>query len=125
MVLSWTGAPPAQRQRRRLLSMRSCEPRGLQRGRASRSNSGPELILSRLVTLILAKLDGLSVCHSPDVHFGKRCGNPVSLCIHSHQCDDEVAIGQNIAHVDAERTSGEFHCAPEKTCDLVVASEIP
>jgi hypothetical protein len=69
--------------------------------RASRSSSGPELVFRLLVTLILAKLDRLSVFDPTNVHFRKRFGDALPPRVDSNQCDDEVPMSQDVVHVYA------------------------
>src|SRR5262249_43733995 len=90
----------------------------------SSPTSRPESIFALLVALIFAELDRLAVLQSPDVHFGKRHGDPLSLRIDGDQRDDEIAVGEHVVHVDAERAAGQLHRSLEEGADLVMAVEI-
>ena len=91
---------------------------------AAITQSGPELILPLLVTLVFAELDRHSTFHSPDVDFGKRRSNPISLRFHSDQGNDKIILPKYVVHVNAERTSRKLHGAPEEACEGVMALKI-
>ena len=82
--------------------------------------SGPEAILSLLVTLILTELDRLPIPHLPDMHLWERCGNPASLYIRGGQHNYEIALGQDVVHVNAKRAPGKLHSALKEASDLIV-----
>src|SRR5262249_38860429 len=86
---------------------------------------GPKPILALLVALIFAELGHLSILQSPHVHFRKGRGNPASLSIDCGQDNDKIAFSKHIVQVDAEYTSGQFHCALKEAYDLVMAPVIP
>jgi hypothetical protein len=94
---------------------------GVEQLREHWGGSGPEPILPLLISLIFSELRRLSVPQSPDVYFRKGGGNPVSLRINSGQDHDEIAVGNNIVHIDAECATGQFHRALKKASDLVMA----
>src|SRR5262245_17632795 len=84
-------------------------PDGISALLAASGLSRPELVLSLLITFVLAECDGTAIPNAPDVNVRGSPALASALCSFRAQHDDPVALGEYLVDLKSERAAGQRH----------------